>query len=86
MVSLTSSSDQLLVQIPILLMYVLQEPLSLCSVHTLQVPVDTDKYLEKNYDYTQMHIQYPYIAMLYDSYVSLTKPQLNLCLYMEVVY
>ena len=86
LVSFSDPADQLLVQTPILLKHVLQEPLSLYSICTVLIPVDPNMYLGNSHEYSQVHVQHPYIAMPHVSYVPLTKPQFNLCTHMGVVY
>ena len=86
MVSLTNSTDQLQAQMLILLKHVSQKLMSLYSIHTVPVPVDMDKYLGYSREYTQGHVQYLYIAMSFDLYLPLTKPQLKLFTQMGVVH
>ena len=64
-----TSTEQLLVQIPILLKHVSQVPTSLHSICMIPVPVDTDTYLGHSNKYNQVHFQYTYIAMSPDSYI-----------------
>ena len=45
-----------------------------------------DMYLGYSHEYTQVHVQYPYITMSHDSYVPLIKPQLKLCTQKGEVY
>ena len=47
--------------------------MSLSSIFMVPVPRDADMYLSNSYEYMQVHIQYPYIAMSLDSYVPLIR-------------
>ena len=67
-------ADKLLVQISILFKYVLQIPMYLCIIYVVPVPLDVNTYLESSIEYTQMHVQYPYIVMFPDSYIPFTHP------------
>ena len=40
------------------------------------VQVDVDIYLGKSCEYMHVFVEYPYITMVLDSYVSLMEPQL----------
>ena len=68
LVSFTNFADQLLAQILILLKHVFQEPMSLYSIHTIPLPIDTDAYLENSHEYIEVHVQYLGIAVLHNSY------------------
>ena len=52
--------------------------MSLFSIWEVPTPVDIDTYLGYSRPYTQVHVQYPYMTVLPDSYIPLTKPQFNL--------
>ena len=55
LVSFTKSADQLLVNIPLLLKHVLQEPVSLYSMCRVPVSVDTDTYLGNSHSYSDSY-------------------------------
>ena len=42
---MTNPADKILFQLPILLMHVLQSPMSAYSMHTVLVPVDAETYI-----------------------------------------
>ena len=73
---LFTNTNEVLVEIPILLKYVPQESMLLYSICTILIQIDTDTYLGNSNEYIQVHVQYPYTVMSSDSYVPLTKPQL----------
>ena len=56
--------------------------MSLYSICTVLVPVDTTVYLGNIHESTQVHVELPYIAMSHDSYVPFTEPQLSICMEM----
>ena len=60
--------------------------MSLYSICMVPVPVDIDTYLGNSCEYMQMHVQYPYIAVLLDSYFPLMGLWLELCTQIGVVY
>ena len=41
-------------------------PTSLYSICTVPVPIDDDQYLGNRKEFTQVHVQYPFIAMSLD--------------------
>ena len=78
-------TDKLLVQIPLLLGHVSQMLISLHSICI--VPVCRCRNLLRNSnEYTEVHVQYPYIAMSSHSYIPLIEPQLTQCTDMGIVY
>ena len=52
----------------------------------MPVPKDIDMYMGNCKESTQMHVQYPYIAMSPDLCIPLTKSHLNLYTCIRVVY
>ena len=48
--------------------------MSLCSILIMPVPIDVDNYLGISNEYTQVHVQCPYIVLSPDSYIPLTEP------------
>ena len=50
------------------------------------VQVDVAMYFQNSHEHAQVHVQYAYIAMLHDSYHSLTELQLILYTCMGVVH
>ena len=50
--------------------------MSFYSICISTVPTLIDTYVGNSNEYTQVHVQYPYIAMLHDSYYPLTEPTL----------
>ena len=57
LVSFTNSTDQLLVQIVILLTHVSHKLMSLISIQSVPVPVDTDMYIGNSHKNIQLHVQ-----------------------------
>ena len=49
-------------------------------------PVDINTYVGNGHKYAQMHFQYPYIAMSFDSFAPLKELQLKMCTQMGVVH
>ena len=56
------------------------------SIHTVPEPVDTDTYLDNSHEYTQVHVQYSYIAMLHGLYVLLFKLQFSIYKHIILLY
>ena len=87
-VSDTLSNARLTHQIidPNFVKHVSQVPVPLYSVCTIPILDDAYTFSGKSNQYTQMLVQCPHIAVLYDLYIDLTEPHLNHCTCMGVVY
>ena len=79
LVSFTNIIDDLLLQLPILIKLKVQIPMSLFSIETVLVPLDTETYLGEKREYTQVISETEYIALTDNNYVSLTQAQISLC-------
>ena len=75
----TNTIDDLLLQLPILIKLKVQVPMSLFSIETVPVPLDTETYIGDNREYTQIIPETEYIALTDNNYVPLTQVQISLC-------
>ena len=76
--SFTSTIDYLLLQLPILTKLKVQVPMSLFSIETMPVPLDTETYIGDKREYTQIILETEYIALTDNNYVPLTQAQMSL--------
>ena len=77
--SFTSTIDDLLLQLPILIKLKVQVPMSLFSIETVPVPLDAETYLGEKREYTQIIPETEYIALTDNNYIPLTQAQISLC-------
>ena len=77
--SYTNTIDDLLLQLPILIKLKAQIPMSLFSIETVPIPLDTETYLGEKREYTQIVPETEYIALTDNNYVPLTQAQISLC-------
>ena len=77
--SFTNTIDDLLLQLPILIKLKVQIPMSLFSIETVPIPLDTETYLGEKREYTQIILETEYIALTDNNYVPLTQVQISLC-------
>ena len=56
LISYTNYTDQLFLQISVLLKHVLQVPMSLYNKQTIPLLADIDTHLGNTYKYTQVHV------------------------------
>ena len=77
--SFTNTIDDLLLQLPILIKLKVQVPMSLFSIETVPVPLDTETYIEVRREYTEIIPETEYIALTDNNYVPLTQAQISLC-------
>ena len=75
----TNTVDDLLFQLPILIKLKVQVPMSLFSIETAPVPLDTETYVGDKREYTQIIQETEYIALTDNNYVPLTQVQIPLC-------
>ena len=84
--SFTNTTDDLLLQLPILIKLKVQIPMSLFSTETVPIPSDTETYLGEKREYTQIILETEYIALTDNNYVPLTQEQISLCAKIEYTY
>ena len=77
--SFTNTIDYLLLQLPILIKLKVQIPMSLFSIETVPIPLDTETYLGEKREYIQIIPETEYIALTDNNYVSLSQAQISLC-------
>ena len=77
--SFTNTIHDLLLQLPILIKLKVQIPMSLFSIETVPVPLDTETNLGEKREYTQIIPETEYIALNDNNYVPLTQAQISLC-------
>ena len=77
--SFTNTTDDLLLQLPILIKLKVQIPMSLFSIETVPVPLDAETCLGVKSEYTQIIPEIEYIALTDNNYVPLTQVQISLC-------
>ena len=77
--SFTNTTDDLLLQLPILMKLKVQVPMSLFSIETVLVPLDAEMYIGDKREYTQIILETEYIALTDNNYVPLTQMQISLC-------
>ena len=53
--------------------------MSLFSIETVPIPLDTKAYLGEKREYTQIILETEYIALTDNNYVPLTQAQISLC-------
>ena len=77
--SFTNTIDDLLLQLPVLIKFKVQIPMSLFSIEMVPIPLDAETYLGEKKEYTQIILETEYIALTDNNYVSLTQAQISLC-------
>ena len=77
--SFTNTTDDLLLQLPILIKLKVQIPMSLFSIDMVPIPLDAETYLGGKREYTQIIPETEYIALTDNNYVPLTQAQISLC-------
>ena len=71
--SFTNTTDNLLLQLPILIKLKVQIPMSLFSIETVPIHLDAETYLGEKREYTQIILDTEYIALTDNDYVPLTQ-------------
>ena len=84
--SFTNTTDDLLLQLPILIKLQVQVPMSLFSKETVPVPLDAETYIGDKREYTQIILETEYIALTDNNYVPLTQAQISLCVKIGYTY
>ena len=74
--SLSYTTDDLLLQLPILIALKVQVPMSLFSIETVPVPLDAETYIGDKREYTQIIPETKYIVLTDNNYVPLTQAQI----------
>ena len=77
--SFTNTTDDLLLQLPILIKLKVHVPMSLFSIETVPVPLDAETYLGEKREYSQIIPETEYIALTDNYYIPLTQAQISLC-------
>ena len=77
--SFTNTTDDLLLQLPILIKLKVQVPMSLFSIETVPVPLDAEMYIGDKKEYTQIIPETKYIALTDNNYFPLTQAQISFC-------
>ena len=77
--SFTSTIDDLILQLPVLIKLKVQVPMSLYSMDTVPVPLDAETYTGDKWEYTQILPKTEYIALTESNYVPLMQAQISLC-------
>ena len=86
LISFTNITDDLLLQLLILIKLKVQVPMSLFSIKTAPVPLDTETYLGKKREYTQIILETELIALTENNYIPLTQAQILLCAKIGFMY
>ena len=86
LISFTSTIDDLLLQLPILIKLKVQVPMSLFSIETALVPLDAETYIGEKREYTQIIPETELIALTENNYIPLTQAQILLCAKIGYMY
>ena len=86
LISFTNTTDDLLLQLPILIKLKVQVPMSLFSIETAPVPLDAETYIGEKREYTQIIPETELIALTENNYISLTQAQISLCAKIGYMY
>ena len=86
LISFTNIIDDLLLQLPILIKLKVQVPMSLFSIETAPVSLDTETYLGEKREYTQIIPETELIALTKNNYIPLTQTQISLCAKIGYMY
>ena len=86
LISFTNTIDDLLLQLPILIKLKVQVPMSLFSIETAPVPLDSETYLGEKREYTQIILVTELIALTENNYIPLMQAQISLCAKIGYMY
>ena len=86
LISFTNTIDDLLLQLPILIKLKVQVPMSLFSIETAPVPLDSETYIGEKREYTQIIPETKLIALTKNNYIPLTQAQISLCAKIGYMY
>ena len=84
--SFTNMIDDLILQLPVLIKFKVQIPMSLYSVETVPIPLDAETYTGVKFEYTQIVPKIEYIALIEANYVPLMQAQISLCAKIGYMY
>ena len=84
--SFTNTTDDLILQLPILVKLKVQVPMSLYSIDTIPIPLDAEMYTDEKQEYTQIMPKTKYIALTESNYVPLMQAQISLCAKIGYMY
>ena len=84
--SFTNTTDDSILQLPILIKLKVQVPMSLYSMETVPVPLDAETYTGDKQEYTQILSKTEYIALTESNYVPLMQAQISLCAKIGYMY
>ena len=82
----TNTTDDLLLQLPILIKLKIQVPMSLFSRATAPFLLDAETYMGDKREYTQIIPETEYIALTDNNYIPLTQAQISLCAKIGYMY
>ena len=85
-ISFTNTTNDLLLQLPILNKLKVQVPMSLFSIETAPVPLDAETYLGEKREYTQIILETELIVLTENNYIPLTQAQISLCAKIGYMY
>ena len=86
LIPFTNIIDDLLLQLPILIKFKVQVPMSLFSIETAPVPLDAETYLGEKREYTQIIPEIELIALTENNYIPLMQAQILLCAKIGYMY
>ena len=86
LISFTNTIDDLLLQLPILIILKVQVPMPLFSIETAPVPLDAETYIGEKREYTQIIPETELIALTENNYIPLTQAQILLCAKIGYMY
>ena len=86
LISFTNTTDDLLLQLPILIKLKVQVPISLFSIETVTVPLDAETYIGEKRKYTQIILETELIALTENNYIPLSQAQILLCAKIGYMY
>ena len=86
LITFTNTTDDLLLQLPLLIKLKVQVPMSLFSIETAPVPLDAETYLGKKREYTQKIPETELIALTENNYIPFMQAQISLCAKIGYMY
>ena len=86
LISFTNTTNDLLLQLLILIKLKVQVPMSLFSIETAPVPLDAMTYIGEKREYTQIILETELIALTENNYIPLTQAQISLCAKIGYMY
>ena len=86
LISFTSTIDDLLLQLPILIKLKVQVPMSLFSIKMAPVQLYAETYVGEKTEYTQIILETELIALTENNYIPLMQAQISLCAKIGYMY